>query len=308
MENKMMWSCMIQLGMRMWTKHTGREDLEFDRNVWHDVTEKLAECGCNNIVLDIGEGLIYDSHPELAAKGAYTKDEMRAEIERLKGLGIEIVPKLNFSTCHNMWMGKYTRMVSSDEYYRFCEELIDETCELFKPRLFHLGMDEENWELCQHRSYVVLRQKDLWWHDLYHIVDRTEMHGARAVIWADYARHRPEEFVEKLPKSVIPSVWYYFMEFDNFSEEKYRIRVMPFGVCEEHGFDQFPAGSNLYHRENLEALTKYCQANISKEHLLGIMQTPWLATIEEYRENLYQAAETIRESKAAYEAAMAENK
>jgi len=302
MENKMMWSCMVQLGMRMWIKHGLGEELEFDRKLWEEFSLKLSECGCNNIVLDIGEGLVYDSHPELAAKGAYTKDEMREEIKRLQGLGIEIVPKLNFSTCHNMWMGKYSRMISTDEYYKFCEDVIDETCELFKPRFFHLGMDEENYDLEKSYDYVVLRQNDLWWHDLYHIVDRVEKNGARAVIWADYARHRPEIFVEKLPKSVIPSVWYYFTEFENFTDEKYRIRVMPFGVCNENGYDQFPAGSNVYQRENLKELSLYCKANIDSDKLLGIMQTPWVATLEKNREKLWDCAETIRESRAAFEA------
>ena len=126
---------------------------------------------------------------------------------------------------------------------------------------------------------------------------------ARAVVWADYARHRPEEFVQKLPKSVIPSVWYYFNEFKDFSEEKYRIRVMPFDVCNEYGFDQFPAGSNVYHRENLEALTRYCKVHIYHDKLLGMMQTPWKATVEANRAALWECAETIRAARAAFEAA-----
>lgn len=302
MKAKMMWCCMVQLGMRMWINHGVDQKMKFDRAFWQTFSEKLSACGCNSVVLDIGEGIQYDSCPELAVSDAYTKEEMREELRRLRSLGIEVIPKLNFSTAHNMWMGNYSRMVSTKAYYKFCEDIIDETCELFRPAFFHVGMDEETYEIEKDYDYMVLRQNDLWWHDLYHITSRVERNGARAIVWADYARQRPEEFVAKLPKSVIPSVWYYFDEFDNFSEEKYRIRVMPFCRCNEQGFDQFPAGSNVYYRENLALLTDYCKKNIDRDKLLGIMQTPWVATIEKNREKLWECAETIREARAAFEA------
>ena len=62
----------------------------------------------------------------------------------LRALGIEPLPKLNFSTCHDAWLGPYSRMVSTPAYYDVCRDLIDEVAELFGgPRFFHLGMDEE---------------------------------------------------------------------------------------------------------------------------------------------------------------------
>ncbi len=301
MENKMMWSCMMQLGMRMWNQHVD-EPFAFDRKLWKEWSEYLADCGCSNIVLDIGEGLRYDSYPEISIDGAYTKDEMKAEIERLAGLGIEVVPKLNFSNSHNMWMGKYRRMVSSVEYYEFCEKLIDETCELFKPRYFHIGFDEEAYDYQKSLDYVVVRQNDLWWSDLCRLAKCVEKNGARAIVWADYARNKPDEFVMKLPKSVIPSVWYYYTEFENFTQERNRIRVVPFTKCNEHGFDQFPAGSNYFMCDNLETLACYCKTHIDADKLLGIMQTVWLATSEVNREKLFEAADTIKEAKAAFDA------
>ena len=35
-------------------------------------------------------------------------------------------------------------MLSTTVYRQFCADLIKEVCEVFKPRYFHLGMDEEN--------------------------------------------------------------------------------------------------------------------------------------------------------------------
>ena len=69
---------------------------------------------------------------------------MRDEVVRLREMGLEPIPKLNFSTCHDAWLGPYARMVSTPQYYQVVKDLIAETIEMFgNPRLFHLGMDEE---------------------------------------------------------------------------------------------------------------------------------------------------------------------
>ena len=71
-------------------------------------------------------------------------DRLRKELARLRKLGLEPIPKLNFSTTHDLWLGPYSRQVSATIYYKVCEDLIDEVTGLFdKPRLFHLGYDEE---------------------------------------------------------------------------------------------------------------------------------------------------------------------
>ena len=48
-------------------------------------------------------------------------------------------------TGHDAWMKQYSRMVSTPEYYSFCDDIINEVCETFDyPAYFHIGMDEEN--------------------------------------------------------------------------------------------------------------------------------------------------------------------
>ena len=37
------------------------------RAYWHDRLLKLKECGFNTVVLDIRDGVQYDSHPEISA-------------------------------------------------------------------------------------------------------------------------------------------------------------------------------------------------------------------------------------------------
>nr|MBQ4319413.1 family 20 glycosylhydrolase [Clostridia bacterium] len=298
-----LWTCMLQLGMHMWNQHACNDELECDKSMWNEITEKLAESGCNALLIDIGEGMIYDSHPELAIKGSWTKDEMRAEIERLRGMGFELIPKLNFSTAHDMWLGEYAKMLCTDTYYKVVADLIAEVCDLFKPKYFHIGMDEENFEIEKNYPLIRIRNSELWWHDLYFYVDCVEKGGARPMMWSDYARHHLDEFAEKCPKSMVQNVWYYYTVFDNMEEEKYRIRLLPYMKCEECGFDQIPTGTNVWDttRENLRLLTEYCVERISDKHLFGIMQTPWVATQEKNRDKLYESAETLKEAREAWE-------
>ncbi len=42
------------------------------------------------------------------------------------------------ATIHDVWVGKYSRMVSAPIYFEVAKELIDEVCELLKPKYFHL--------------------------------------------------------------------------------------------------------------------------------------------------------------------------
>lgn len=265
--------------------------MRFDNDFFHEYTEKLAKLGFNTIVLDLADGVVYNSHPEIAVEGAWSVDQLKREIERLNKMGITVMPKLNFSTTHDVWLGDYARMVSTPIYYKVCRDLIDEVCEIFKPEYLHIGMDEETYDMQRLYDYVTVRQNDLWWHDLYYFVECVERHGARACMWSDYARHKPDEYVEKCPKSVVQCTWYYFNEFYGDLDEHHRIRVYPFHIIEKHGFDQFPTASYEYFKDNVVKLHEFCEGALAEERYLGIMQTAWVATTEAWRKSHEEAAE-----------------
>jgi len=207
-----MWAHLLHLGSNMWNEvgntrgRTHRstpcasEILRFDRPLWEQHTLDLREAGVNTLIIDVGEALSYRSHPEIAARGALTHEEMAAEVRRLKDLGFEVIPKLNFSTCHDVWLGDYSRMISTPVYYQVCRDLIEDVCEVFQPKHFHLGMDEENLENQRNQLITIIRQHELWWHDFYYLVECVERCGARAWIWADYFWFYPEECMEKMLK------------------------------------------------------------------------------------------------------------
>ena len=299
-----LWCMLLHLGGNMWNEEgntSQRENnpdavaspkLRFSKSLWDRYLPRMKEAGVNTIVLDLGEGLRYESHPELAVEGSWTREEMAAELARLKSRGFEVVPKLNFSACHDVWLGEYGRMLSTSVYYQVCADLIREVCEVFRPRYFHLGMDEETAGHQTAYDYCVIRQHDLWWHDFYRLVDCVERENARPWIWSDYMWNHREVFLKKMPKSVVQSNWYYSPEFEDVSDGA-RNMLECFDVMDRYGYDQVPTGSTWSDPVNLERLTAYCLARVSPDHLLGFMQTPWYLTLDENESILNEAADRL---------------
>lgn len=313
-KNDFIWGMLIHLGGNMWneegntrTRETNPDGvasskLRFSRPLWDKYLLMQKEAGVNMIILDLGEGLRYESHPELAVEGSWSRAEMEEELIRLRGMGFEVIPKLNFSAGHDVWLGEYSRMVSTSIYYRVCADLIHEVCDIFKPRFLHLGMDEE---VAVHQGsflYAVARQHELWWHDFYYLVDLVEKENVRTWIWSDYMWNHREEYLQKMPKSVLQSNWYYDMEFEEPNISPARRNFLEcFDLLDKYGFDQVPTGSNYYNAENMEALTKYCTKHLSSETLCGFMQTPWKLMVERNWERLTEASETLKSSKVWYD-------
>ncbi len=316
MNKNFMWTYLLQLGANMWNEENnfrGRDPLRrstaaaspvlrFDRKLWDEYILELKNAGVNTLIIDLGEAMRFESHPELAVLGSWTQEQMRAEVERLRDMGFEVVPKLNFSACHDTWLGEYSRMLSTSIYYRVCADVIHETCEVFKPKYFHIGMDEETANHQRNQLYCVCRQHELWWNDFYYLVSLVEHENVRAWIWSDYIWNHEEDFLRKMPKSVIQSNWYYGRYFENASED-YKSRFKAFDTLFEHGYDQVPTGSAFSCRENMEEMTRYCyEQGINGEHLLGFMQTAWERIEGPWMPLQHTCAETLAAAKKWFEA------
>jgi hypothetical protein len=288
---KLAWGNLLHLSLNMWwdwdnpaTRWMNKNYspvLRFDNHLWDELLPAMVEAGMNLLVIDLGDGVQYKSHPEIAVKNAWTIERLRVELTRLRKMGLEPIPKLNFSTTHNAWLGPYRHMVSSEKYDAVCRELIAEVCELFdKPRLFHLGMDEETAGMQDDYQYIVVRKRDLWWHDFLLLVAEVEKHGVRPWIWSDVVWGHRDEFLKRMPKTVVQSVWYYGLDFSDKNTT-----VQPYRLLAANGYDQIPTGSTWYvaYAENFPHLVEYCARVIPPEHLLGFLQTSWQPTLPAYR-------------------------
>jgi hypothetical protein len=245
----------------------------------------MAAAKMNMVVIDVGDGIEFESHPEIAVEGAWSREKLQAELAKMRALGLEPIPKLNFSTAHDAWLGEYSRMVSTPRYYQVVGDLIRETIEAFgTPRFFHLGMDEETAAHQAHHSLAVMRQHELWWHDLFFMLDAVERQGVRPWIWSDFIWHHPAEFLRQMPKSVLQSNWYYGEKFGDFAAADANAKyVSAYDLLEEHGYDQIPTGSNWSSPLNMEGTVRYGKEHIAPTRLQGFLTAPWHATLEEFR-------------------------
>jgi hypothetical protein len=296
------WANLLHLSYNMWYDWPAPElkgaygiynpALRFDRSLWDDILQKMTRIGMTMVIIDLGDGVKYESHPEIAVKGAWSVEALRKELARIRGMGLEPIPKMNFSTTHDAWLGRYSRCVSTDAYYAVCRDLIAEVVRLFdKPRFFHLGMDEEDYNNQRYHEYVVIRQYDLWWRDFLFYVEQVEKAGSRAWIWSDYLWHHPDLFFRKMPKSVLQSNWYYGTKFD-----KDVPAVKAYLDLESHGYDQVPTGSNWTSPKNFGMTVDYCREQIAPERLLGFMQTAWKPTLEECRQRHMEAIDQVAQA------------
>jgi len=308
MEKKFIWGVLMHLGRNFGgdfpderkgddpSRCFGHVQMRFDEVLWREATERMRKGGVNTLVLDLCEGVVYPSHPGLAVKGSWTPDKLASEVARLRGIGIEVVPKLNFSTCHDTWLGEYSRMVSTEEYYRACSDIIGDVFDIFgRPRLFHLGYDEETMEM-QKNSYLYAcaRQGELWWHDLLFFVRTVERRGARAWIWSDYFWDHEAEFLRRMPRSVLQSNWYYGRRWEGEEPERpYEgKRLAAFEALDRAGFDQVPTGTNWvppYYAKgdtndaNFPSLVKHCRSHVSDKRLKGFLNASWSSILDSTR-------------------------
>lgn len=316
MKNELIWSYLIHLGDNMWgdygPEYGGEckktQPLKCEDEAWNEIIDRLVEkkC-CNTILIDVAEGVQYESHPEISAPGAWSKEKLSDEISRLRSLGFKVYPKLNFSAAHDKWIGVYSRMVSTPHYYAFCKDVIDEMSELFgKPELFHLGMDEECLSCQTEMSVCVIRSHELFWHDIKYLFDVTEKNGARPWIWADHVWHDAESqkaFLENAPKEALYSNWYYgnFKHTEGYLHDS----MSSYETLEKHGFDQLPTGSNCdgtieFCRENMCLTVEKCQKIIAPERLKGFMMTSWVMTTLKGRERNLDAVDCLSEAYELY--------
>ncbi len=296
-----MWSLLIHLSKNMWSDKPEQgysRVLKFDEDVWNETVKYAAEVGINAIVLDVGDAVVYESHPEISIEGAWTREKVHEEIEKLKKLGIALYPKLNFSTCHDAWLGEYGKMVSTSVYYEVCKDLIHEVIDIFEnPEYMHLGMDEE-WDdfgiFGRRRDLECSRFNDLYFHDLNFFCDCAREKGSKPWIWADAYWRYPEKFVEKVPKDVLVSPWDYdYLLSDRIDLDRRPIIHNSIYELPEAGYNVVPCGSNHLTVVNMDHLTRYTMDKADHNHVMGFMMASWANTAADRKYTIFEGIQLM---------------
>lgn len=298
----MYWGFMLKLSTHMWSDESAGPAgwylkpqyhvcNQVDLDVWDSTVKFLAEHKYNMVLIDVGDGIRYESHPEISAPDAWDKDFLRKKLGEMRALGLEPIPKLNFSTSHDTWLKEYRRMVSSTPYYRACADVIREVCEVFdSPKLFHLGFDEERPEYQQNCENVVVRNGELWWHDLFFLAKECEKYGARPWIWSDYVWNNEKVFLEKMPRSILQSNWYYG-GFQNFpAEHPHYAMIRAYELLDSHGYDQILTGSTWSIDDNLYQTVAHGKSKLTPALVSGYLAAPWQFTLQKTKYTLMDDA------------------
>ena len=294
MKSNLFWGYMLELSDHMWyDEHTAplgwhlepeyTEEIKIDVETWDEVVQYVGSHNYNMVLVDLGDGVKYETHPEIAAPNAWDKDFLKKKLDEMRALGLEPIPKLNFSACHDTWMKEYRRMLCTPIYYKVCADLIGEICELFGyPRIFHIGFEEENYKLQSTYEMAVVRGPDLWWHDFHFLVNECEKHGARAWCWTD-SRMSDEEFLSRMPKTVIQSPWLYKMFKDYPVDNPTHRRTHFFEFLDKHGYDQIMVGSIYGNVYNMEQNVAHGKKVLTEGGLQGFLAAPWNETTKAHR-------------------------
>ena len=286
-------------------------ELPYEKTITKDVPafekvcDKAAECGFDKILIFTGDALVYDTHPELALPGAWTKEELKAQIERIRSLGMEPIPMLDFSAAHDVWLGEYAYKLSTDEYYKVCADLIGELCELFGgPSLFWLGLADEN-ESAQARYRVCTVRDDLLKaRDTAFLISECRKHGARPWLCGELFLSSPELFEKTVGRDVL---------IGGFIARDFSAKSVLNGTSVIPDIDVYrklaPLGYSVTPALNAyrvyfvgEMLTAFLRDNLSeaaKKNVVGFVRIPFLAV---RAENIYKLLFEAEHTKAALEA------
>ena len=314
MKEPMIWSFFVYLSRHMWNEPGTPGKLmylespvselnEVDINTWDDTMKFIAERKYNMVVIDCGDAIKYESHPEISAPDAWDKDFLKKKLDEIRALGIEPIPKLNFSACHLAWIKEYRRMISTPIFYKVCSDLIKEVCEVFGgPRLFHLGLDEENLALQHALPMVTIRQKDLLWHDINFLFAECEKNGARPWIWSDMYWEHPEDFAERMSKEALQSNWYYNVFSRKPKTEYNRIAIETYAKLDELGFEQVPTMSTCFRASGVNALQTLAHAKdkLNPDLVKGFMTVPWQQTKPSQEFAIKNDAQSLYEARRKY--------
>lgn len=318
-----MWAILLHLSRN---QHTPKDDtLVVDDNFWNEFLIKAKETGINTVVLDVGDGVVYKSHPEISVENAWSEERIHSEISKCRDMGITLIPKLNFSTAHNYWMGQYRYMTSTPAYYEFCKDVIAEVAEMFEqPEYMHLGMDEENYISTSVTDYVVFRKGELLIKDLKFLIDEVKKNGAMPWIW-----HEPlidyTDIYEKYisPDDAVISPWWYWdytgkctfplisdvddmyrkqgivYEQDVPMRKAFMEKILP---LMKKGYKYIPAPSNYYEDPtNTEETVRYFKnGSPSEKQIIGFMTAPWLNTTPDNRDKIFESLDLLKSAREKY--------
>lgn len=310
-EQRKIWAILLRLGVNteakpgdcrpyeMEDEFRYHEEIFCDKETFHKVTEYLPTQGINTVLIDIHEAVKLDSHPELAVEGSWSKEDFKKELQRLRELGLNPIPKFNFSCAHNAWLKDYANQVGTDTYRKVCEDIVKEIIEIFDtPEFFHLGMDNEGIEYQSYSPVKIVRSWKQKTEDACALFDICLKNGVRPWIWLNAKNVEEfggqERFRENIPKDVLISNACYMSVHPADVGEKLAPNTEIFNKLDEWGYEQVPVCNRKNWAPNTVQTLRYGKGQVSEESIRGYLIAPWVPTMPDYYYELLFNADMLR--------------
>ncbi len=171
-----------------------------------------------------GVALEVESHPEVSAPFAFSKDAMRRFLQQAAHLGIDVVPEVE-TLGHARYLTDLPRYShlrdgthrvmnaicpSQAETVEIMGDIVREVAELFPSPYLHAGLDEADFSGCE-RCAERGAGKPRWWVFAEHV---KAIHsivtgcGKKMIMWADHVEHDPD-LLDVIPRDVVLCHWQY---------------------------------------------------------------------------------------------------
>jgi len=271
------------------------------------IREALPKEGVNTLVLEFDYRYQFTSHPELAADGALSREDVKELVSACKDAGIQLIPQNN-CLGHQSWdkrtlplltkypefdetPGKYPE--NKDIYCRsYCPlhpevhkvvfALIDELAEVCEANAFHVGMDEvfilgdEDCPRCKGKS-----KAELFATEVTTLHDHLARSNRTLWMWGDRfingeitgigeweaSQNGTEAAILQIPKDIVICDWHYEMAHP----------TAPYFAI--HGFPVVSspwrkANAALGQLEIIRTVRQYANEPV-KQRMQGVLQTTW---------------------------------
>jgi hypothetical protein len=238
-----------------------------------DLLNAFASMKMNTLFIEIADNLQFDrqSFP-LAAPQALSKAQVTDLVDYAKSLHFEVIPTLQ-TLSHTMWMltnpqnsellegspaagWNMAWCPSNSAVDTLLKDMLEETVEIFRPRYFHIGMDEVNdGPFAECPECRKKNPSELFLGSILRMHDLLAAQGVRTIMWHDTLLPREAftdkvqgwKIVDRLPKDIIVADWDYGV-YDQAAQERLRyftgrgFQVLGATFCSPKGIQTFAAG------------------------------------------------------------------
>lgn len=253
-----------------------------------DLLERAIRLAAHNkmtgLVVEVGTGMTYDRAPEIFVEGFSTNEKAKvsAAADLAKSLGLELVPFLNASAGHDIWLAPYSYAVpNSDLYMEALFDTFDEAIETLRPAHLHLGMDED---VASDFDEVPLRGKETHKKIILASYEFLRRRGVSTLVWNDGISLLGTDIAD-VPRDIVVLPWLYggndFTPAKQYVDLGFRILCSPW---------------SQWHVENDQFFSIYA-STLKSDKVLGMAGTIWYPippdAENDYRRCLVKAAEAF---------------